>query len=156
MKYDIQAKKNWRKIKFRLQVISQFQSLSRWMMEPVEEEPTVEETTKKKDRPWYIINENSTSKLIWNAITNIVYVGSFFLTAFTLAFEYQPLRVTKEIEMIIDIFTLLDIFFEFITTRTTRGNRGEITIDSFCQIAPEYITSTFFFDLASCLPGLIT
>jgi hypothetical protein len=94
MKHDIKAKANWRKIKFRLQVISQFQSLSRWMMEPADEEPQIEETLNKKDRPWYIINENSTSKLIWNAITNIIYVVSFFLTAVTMAFSYQPLRVT--------------------------------------------------------------
>jgi len=152
MARDAQAKKNWHKIKFRLQVIAQFQSLSTWMMLEEEPEPMAEEVKKKNELPWYIIRENGLSKMLFDALTNMVYVVSFFLTCFTLAFNMQPLEITSHIEVIIDMLILLDIITQFVTTRTIRGE----LISNTPRLAQMYFRGSFFWDAIACLPGLFT
>lgn len=99
---DMQAKKNWRKVKFRLQVISQFQSLKEWILELPDTESDVDEE-KKKSQIWYIIPAESMSKIIWDMFTNIVYVINFFMILYTIAFQIEPLNDSWAIELLIDI-----------------------------------------------------
>jgi hypothetical protein len=152
MARDAQAKKNWHKIKFRLQVIAQFQSLSTWMMLEEEPEPMVEEIKKKNELPWYIIRENGLTKKLFDVLTNMFYVASFFLTCFTLAFGMQPLEISGRIEVVIDIIILLDITTQFVTTRTVRGE----LVSNPTNLAQMYIKGAFFWDAIACLPGLFT
>ena len=98
----MQAKKNWRKVKFRLQVISQFQSLKEWILELPDTESDVDEE-KKKSQIWYIIPAESMSKIIWDMFTNIVYVINFFMILYTIAFQIEPLNDSWAIELLIDI-----------------------------------------------------
>ena len=133
-------------------MISQFQRLSEWMMLEEEPEPVVEEVKKKNELPWYIIREDGLSKMIFDGLTNMVYVVSFFLTCFTLAFNMQPLEITGQTEVVIDVLILLDIITQFVTTRTVRGEQ----IQSISEIGPLYLKGSFFFDSIACIPGLIT
>ena len=93
------------------------------MMLEEEPEPVVEEVKKKNELPWYIIREDGLSKMIFDGLTNMVYVVSFFLTCFTLAFNMQPLEITGQTEVVIDVLILLDIITQFVTTRTVRGEQ---------------------------------
>ena len=117
-----------------------------------EPEPVVEEVKKKNELPWYIIREDGLSKMIFDGLTNMVYVVSFFLTCFTLAFNMQPLEITGQTEVVIDVLILLDIITQFVTTRTVRGEQ----IQSISEIGPLYLKGSFFFDSIACIPGLIT
>jgi len=88
---DMQAKKNWRKVKFRLQVISQFQSLKEWILEPPDSESDIEDEKKKK-LLWYIIPADSLTKVCWDMFTNMVYVINFFMILYTIGFDRKPLE----------------------------------------------------------------
>ena len=64
--------------------------------------------------------------------TNLVYVCSFFITTFTLAFRLQHVEITQPLELAIDVIMLLDILSEFVTTRKVDG----VLLESFEMIAP--------------------
>jgi hypothetical protein len=123
MHKDLEARLNWRRIKFRLQVISKFVSIERWRKQNVEvvTSDSGDEMDENND-PWYIIHHDSNSKTIWNMLTNLIYVISFFMTAFTLAFEFDPLEQTRSLELAIDIIMVIDICTEFVTTRPGASN----------------------------------
>ena len=79
--------------RLRLRIISQFKSLSKWMMEPPDDlqDDKNDGIVKKEKTPWYLIREEGIAKLIWDCIINLIYVLSFFLTLFELGFEMEPL-----------------------------------------------------------------
>ena len=133
-------------------MISQFQSLKEWILEPPDSDSEVDEE-KKKSQLWYIIHSDGISKIIWDMFTNIVYVINFFMILYTIAFNIIPLELTWIVELIIDIIQALDIIFEFVTTRY---NNDGMKLESFSELAPLYLSGNFVFDLLSCLPGLIT
>lgn len=149
---DMQAKKNWRKVKFRLQVISQFQSLKEWILEPPDTESDVEDEKKKK-AVWYIIQSESMTKIVWDMFTNLVYVANFFMILYTIGFALKPLENTWTYEFVIDLIQILDISSEFVTTKY---NNDGVLLDTFSELAPVYLKSNFILDVLSCTPGLLT
>lgn len=84
--------------------------------------------------------------------TNVVYMCSFFMTAFTLGFNQETLEETALMEMVIDGLFFLDIVSEFFTTKEIDG----VIKEELKPLALSYLQGTFFFDILACLPGLVT
>jgi hypothetical protein len=92
MKDDVKARKNWFKLKFRMQMIASFVKLSKWIKDEIDEEEIVDEDEPSEyKQPWYIIRHETIGKNIWDMFTNIVYVSSFFIVLFSLAFQNEYL-----------------------------------------------------------------
>lgn len=89
---------------------------------------------------------------MWDVLSSVVLLYSFFLTLFTLAFEVDDMVLNVGTEIILDIFQLTEIILMCVTTRSDADG---IEIDTWTAISYAYITDTFIFDIAGCMPGLI-
>lgn len=149
---------DWKKLKFRLLIISKFSSygaLTRVIQENVEfsDDDDLQEPDKGPEpQKWFIIPADSRNKQVWNMFTNIFYMISFFSFPYVIAFNFETMRQMQALEFFVDILMLCDIFTEFITTKE---REGEI-LNKFSDLLVSYLKTTFVFDILACLPGLIT
>ena len=150
------AYENWKKMKFRLLIVSKFSSFSALRRKLDEGENSEEEDVTHGPEPvkWFIIDHNSRNKLFWNMFTNIFYMISFFTFPLVIAFNFETMTEPRVLyfEFCLDLIMLCDIITEFITTK----EKEDKTLDTMKTIASAYIQSTFVFDIAACLPGLLT
>ena len=146
---------NWKKIKFRLLIISKFSKYSA-LRRPLEDQSGSEDEVEVVADPTimkkYIIIADSRNKLIWNMFTNVMYMVSFFTFPFVIAFNFEMMEEMVVFEFFLDLIMLCDIATEFITTRERDGRK----ITKMQEITFLYMKSTFVFDTMACLPGLIT
>jgi len=78
-------------------------------------------------------------------------ISSFFITFFTLAFNNEPVKYNREIEILLDIMQIFDILLSLITTCEGVNGVKERPL----EIIIDYLKSTFIFDALGCLPNLI-
>ena len=102
-------------VKFRISIISTFGKLHT-LKENVEELLPLPKKKPKYKRLWFIISHDSRYKLIWDVIWSFMLISSFFITFFTLAFNNEPVKYNREIEIFLDIMQIFDILLSFITT----------------------------------------
>lgn len=90
------AIENWKKLKFRLLIISKFSSLSvlKKKLETVDEDSDNEDRNLKptKKIKWYIISADGKNKQIWNMFTNVFYMIAFFNLPIVIAFDFVTLE----------------------------------------------------------------
>ena len=143
-------------MKFRLLIISKFSSfkaLQRKLDDPNDSDEDAAEYLPQDDKPkWYIIEATSRNKLFWNMFTNIFYMISFFTFPYCIGFDFEPMNRMQIFELLVDSIMVCDIITEFITTKEKDGKK----FIRFQEIAFFYMKATFIFDVAACLPGLIT
>jgi len=137
-------------VKFRISIISTFGKLHT-LKENVEELLPLPKKKPKYKRLWFIISHDSRYKLIWDVIWSFMLISSFFITFFTLAFNNEPVKYNREIEIFLDIMQIFDILLSFITT--CEGVNG--IIEKPTEIIADYLKSTFIFDALGCLPNFI-
>ena len=101
---------------------------------------------------WYIIEADNRNKIFWNMFTNLFYIISFFTFPYCIGFNFAPMSSMQPFEFVLDILLLCDIITEFITIKEKDGKK----YNTVKQITFLYMKSTFVFDIASCMPGLIT
>ena len=71
----------------------------------------------KHKKPAYIIDADSSYKLLWNMFTNIFYMVSFFMYPLIISFDFQEFERLRFFELFLDFIMLCDIATEFVTTR---------------------------------------
>ena len=87
------ALENWKKLKFRLLVISKFSSLKalqKKIDDEMEDSDLEDENLRDDSKPkWFIIESESRNKQVWNMFTNILYMVSFFNFPLIIGFEFS-------------------------------------------------------------------
>ena len=87
---------NWKKIKFRLLIISKFSSLKvlqqKLENDPEDSDQMDDSELDEKVPKWFIIDSESRNKQIWNMFTNIFYMVSFFSFPYVIAFDFDALE----------------------------------------------------------------
>ena len=70
---------------------------------------------------------------------------------YRLAFDLKPVLLARPLELIIDVFILVDIILNFFT-----ADLKDAKIEGkFVKIVKNYLKSYFLPDTLSCIPGLI-
>jgi hypothetical protein len=77
---------------------------------------------------------------------------SFWITPLNLATHFLTYSSIKNFEIVIDIFILLDILFNFVT----ETKKDVVIISTLRDVAKLYVKTFFFIDLSSSLPSLLT
>lgn len=62
------------------------------------------EEKQTNNRKWYIISKDARAKLIWDLLSSVLLLFSYFLTLYTLAFEMEPLGRNQIMEIALDVF----------------------------------------------------
>ena len=100
-----------------------------------------------------IISRTSRIKMIWDLINLILYLFSFFVVPYSIAFGL-PLKSDPnwmKLEISLDIMILIDICANFVTDRDE--DPGSVPTNAI--IAKRYLRNEFKYDILSCLPDLI-
>eukprot|EP00984_Skeletonema_dohrnii_P027475 scaffold17009_cov78-Skeletonema_dohrnii-CCMP3373.AAC.2 len=112
-----------------------------------------EEEAQKK-RPWFIIMHNQKARLSWDVIMAIILSVMAFYIPYRVCFFWEQDENEEEksifiFESIIDLFFLVDICLNFVTTYRSKM---DILITSPRQIALHYIKGYFCIDLLATIP----
>lgn len=95
-----------------------------------------------------VIRQNSRFRVTWDFLILILVFASCVLIPFQTAFRHSVLGFSTFIVYLIDLFFLLDIFFNFFTSYRYRG----LEITNKQRTATHYLKTLFIFDLLACLP----
>ena len=112
------------------------------------------EEDQQKKRPWFIILHNQKARLSWDVIMAIILSVMAFYIPYRVCFFWEQDENEEEksifiFESIIDLFFLVDICLNFVTTYRSKM---DILITSPMQIALHYIKGYFCIDLLATIP----
>ena len=97
----------------------------------------------------YSISINGQFKYILNLINLIFVIYSVTIIPYLLAFDLEKLSVVKGIQILIDIFFILNIFFKFVSEYL---DEKENIISGFEKIFYNYLYNSFIFDFITAIP----
>jgi len=107
--------------------------------------------TEKKWYESFIIRHNSNFLMFWNVIVDLIYIYTFFVVPYVIAFQIKPLESIRGIETVLDFLMLLAILLNFITERKA----GKQIISDQKMLAMKYLTTRFGLDTLATLPSAI-
>lgn len=91
--------------------------------------------------------------MVWDVVWFLVLLASFGLVPYTVCTNaVEVLQMTKDIELVVDILWLFNIYFSFVTTYYSEIEE----IKLWRKIAHKYFFDCFFIDLITTVPTLVT
>lgn len=87
-------------------------------------------------------------RMVWDILAISFIIYEMFLVPFTLSFEIEETAFLTNMEFIIDVYFIVDIFLSFQTSYYKQG----LLVTSRKQIALHYIRRWFWFDLIASFP----
>ena len=139
------ALQNWKTVGFRIRMIQAFNMMHKLAdVTPDNNDPTM--------CPRMVIERNSRIVLYWDVISGFSMILSYFLVPYQIAFGGPYSAEGRAIEISLDVVFLITLLLRLITDRYSEPGQKL----SGRQVAFNYITGYFIFDLASFFPHLVT